>query len=147
MITASRAAGGVRPQGAHRQRIPLEALRRGRDRGLPLERLLPGHRLVQDDGQAVLVGLAVDGLAADLLGGDVGGGAEDHAGLREVVDLVGLGDPEVGDLHGAVAPDEDVRGLHVAVDQAPAVGVVERARDLLADRGDLADVELARCRG
>ena len=53
----------------------------------------------------------VDGLALDLLGGDVLGRADHQAGLGEVGALGGLGDAEVGDLHPAVAGEEQLAGL------------------------------------
>ena len=43
--------------------------------------------------------------------------------------------PEVGDLDLAGLVDQDVARLHVAVYHAPAMGEVERVRDVSAYRG------------
>ena len=48
------------------------------------------------------------------------------------------GDPEVDDLDLAVAADQHVAGLDVAVDEAPRVGRGERPGDGRADARDLA---------
>ena len=76
----------------------------------------------------------VDRLALDLLGRHVLGRADHQAGLREVGVLDRLGDAEVGDLHPAVAAQQDVGGLHVAVHEPGAVGGVERLGDLGGER-------------
>ena len=60
------------------------------------------------------------------------------------------GDPEVGDVDPAVAADEDVRRLDVAVDDAAVVGDLEGAGDVGGDAGGLARGEgpvLAQDRG
>lgn len=46
----------------------------------------------------------------------------------------GPGEPEVAELHGAVGADEDVLRLHVAVDDAVRVEVVEGLDELPGDR-------------
>ena len=73
------------------------------------------------------VGARVGDPALDLLGGEVGDGADQHA--RRGSSTVWLGDgpgqAEVGDLDRAVVGEDDVLGLDVAVDQA---GLVRRAR-------------------
>ena len=50
----------------------------------------------------------------------------------------GPGDAEVRDLHPPVATDQDVAGLHVAVDDPPGVGRLEGSRGLGGDPGGLA---------
>ena len=47
-------------------------------------------------------------------------------------------DPEVGDLHPAVAADQDVAGLHVAVDDPARMGCLECPGGLGHDSGRLA---------
>jgi hypothetical protein len=42
------------------------------------------------------------------------------------------GEPEIEHLHQAVRRDDNVRGFQIVVDNAPAVGVAERAGDLHA---------------
>src|SRR6185436_2901926 len=80
------------------------------------------------------VGAVVDRGAADLLGRQVGGGAERHAGARQVTRHVGeLGDAEVHDLHRAVGGDPDVGRLDVAVDDAVTMRVLEPAGSLRQD--------------
>jgi hypothetical protein len=62
-----------------------------------------------------------------------------HLGLGH-----GPGDPEVGHLHPAVAADQDVPGLYVAVDDPPRVSRLESARGVGDDPGGLARREGAR---
>ena len=86
------------------------------------------------------------GAPAGLLGREVGGGAHDRAGLGQV--LVGRvaerpGDAEVGHLHAAVAGDEHVAGLDVAVDHAVAVGEAEGGGDVGGDLGGAVGVQPA----
>ena len=54
-----------------------------------------------------------------------------------------LGDAEVGDLHLPGRRDEDVAGLHVAVDDAVAVGEAERGGDVRGDLGGAPGVQRA----
>src|SRR5262249_60685422 len=59
-----------------------------------------------------------DRLAARLLGCEVLAGAENRAGLRDaVLDVERARDAEVGHLHLALAAEEDVLRLHVAMDE------------------------------
>ena len=99
------------------------------------EGLLPREELVEDDAEREEVAPAVDRVPRDLLGRHVVRRPEELSRRREVR-LLGLGDPEVGDLHLALGRDDDVRRLHVPVDDAAAVGVVERLGDLADDLGD-----------
>ena len=69
-----------------------------------------------------------------LLGRHVLGGAERTRGVRaHLPDR--RGDAEVGEVH-AIALDEDVAGLHVAVDQPAFVGVIERRGHRSEERSD-----------
>ena len=81
---------------------------------------------------------ASSGLAAGLLGAEVVDRAERRARQRHLRLGDRPGDPEVGDLHPAVAVDHDVARLHVAMDDAPLVGRLEGARRLGGDPGGLA---------
>jgi hypothetical protein len=89
--------------------------------------------LVEGDAEAVLVAAGVAGAAAELLGGDVEGGADDGgvggeaevdgaAALAGFAALGGDGEAEVGDADVAVVADEHVVGFEVAVAQAAAGG-------------------------
>ncbi len=64
-------------------------------------------------------------LASGLFGAEVVDGAERHARQRHLRLGHGPGDAEVGDFHPPVATDEDVPGLHVAVDDSARVGGLE----------------------
>ena len=90
-----------------------------------LERLPAGQELVEDDAQRKEIAPSIDRRARDLLGRHVVGRAEKLPGRRQVGGG-DLRDPEIGDLH-----------LAVAVDDPFAVGVVERLRDFCDDLGDL----------
>ena len=92
------------------------------------ERGAAGEPLVEDGAQGIDVG--GDGQVAaalGLLGGHVAGGADQLAGVGERA--VGLrqplGEAEVGDIRIAMFIREDVRGFEVAVQDPPAVGVVD----------------------
>jgi hypothetical protein len=96
---------------------------------------------VEDGGaESVDVGALVERLAAELLRRHVGEGSHDGAGDAEAGDArhgaadegvvvrggVGGGDEaEVGDVGDAVAIEEDVGGLEVAVDDAESGGLDE----------------------
>ena len=83
--------------------------------------------------------------ALGLLGGEVGGGAHDRAGLGQaLLGVDGPGDAEVGDLDGALVGDEDVAGLHVAVDDAVAMGVGEGGGHVGGDLDGPVGVQRAR---
>ena len=107
-----------------------------RQLGVARERDAAGQRMEEDAAERVDVGARVGLLAADLLGGgevrraDELPRAGDPAGGRRV-----LGQPEVGEVRVLLAllGDQHVRRLDVAVDQAAAVGGVERRADLPDD--------------
>ena len=91
---------------------------------LPLERLVAGEHLVEDDAEREEVRPVVDLLALDLLRRHVVRRAEELPLLGEVR-AVEPGDAEVGDLHPPFLGDQDVRRLDVAVHHPVGVGVVE----------------------
>ncbi len=98
------------------------------------ERRAAGDELVQHDAERVDVAALVHGQALGLLGGEVRRRAHHGTGLGEVVLASnGHGDTEVGDLHVVVGGDEDVAGLHVAVDDAVAVGEPQGGGDVRSD--------------
>ena len=116
-----------------------------RHRRLAPERGTPGQHLVQHHPGGVEVGTGVDGFALGLLGGEVGGGAEDRGCLgdrrRRVGD--GAGDAEVHDLDLVVLGDHDIAGLDVAVDDARAVRVLERLQDAVGVRNRTLGIQRA----
>ena len=103
------------------------------------ERPAAGQQLVEDDAQAEDVRAAVDPvpLAPGLLGAHVGGRPGEPGSLAVV--LVLQRQPEVGHAGLPWSVDQDVRGLDVAVDQAPGVGVVQRLGDGRHQLGRLAE--------
>ena len=102
-----------------------------------LERRHPGEQVVGGGGQRVLVCMPVDALALELFGRGVGDRADRHVGSGQ---RAGLPDPardaEVGEhdprVTGLGPAEQDVGGFDVPMQQALAVGVVQR----LGDRGD-----------
>ncbi len=100
-----------------------------------LERDGAREHLVEDDADGVEVGPRVDGAAERLLGGEVLHRPDEPLGLRgaRVAPFPVPGEAEVAELHRAVAAEEDVRGLHVAVNDAEAVEVGEGAEDLAGE--------------
>jgi hypothetical protein len=123
-----------------RQLPPLLADRRharvGVRRGLGgrrigLERPRPGEELPGDDGERVDVGGGRRALAQRLLGREVAHRAEHRAGERERVEPRRARDPEVGDVDVVRAVEQQVRRLHVAVDDAVPVSRVEGGGGLL----------------
>jgi hypothetical protein len=102
------------------------------------------QQLVQGQAQAVDVAAQVPP-AAEPLRGQVAQGADDVAGVRQVVAVgVGLGQAEVGDPDVAGVVEQQVGGLDVAVQHALAGGVGQGVGDLHADAGDALPVLAAR---
>ena len=107
-------------------------------RVLAAEGQLPGRQLIEQDADGEHVGAKVDAAALDVLGRHVRGRAEELARHRHALLVDHLRDAEVGELDEPVVADHHVLGLHVAVDDAGLVRVLERARDLADDElGDL----------
>ena len=116
---------------ADRRRLLVDVAHRDGDEVLARERHLVREQLVENDAERVDVRLLVHPLPLRLLGRDVVGCAEHRARLRHpVLHVERARDPEVGDLRLALAVQEDVLRLHVAVDEALLVRERERARDL-----------------
>ena len=107
-------------------------------RGLTVKWSPAREHLVQDDPQGVDIRGGGDVGSEYLLGADVVGGADHDAGRRRATIPGRSGDAEIRDVHVAVGVDEDVRGLHVAMDDAAVVGDLERLRGLRRDPQRLA---------
>ena len=108
------------------------------DVGVAQERARAREREVEDAGERVDVGARVGVLALDLPRARVVERADEVAGGRGAgaVAVERLDEPEVGQvgvLLVALAGQQDVAGLDVAVDEAAAVGGVERGGDLADD--------------
>ena len=107
------------------------------------ERRLAGQERVEDGPQAVDVGgrgQALE-LPGGLLGGHVLGRAGPRPGLRHLAPGVDpLGQAEVGDMGLAVAIDQDVVGLQVAMQDAALMGMVHGAGDRRHQPGRGAEV-------
>ena len=95
-----------------------------------------GEQLVEGQAQGIDVGAAVP-LAAEPLGGHVAERAQDVAGLGQAV-VARLGQAEVGDPDDPFGVQQQVRGLDVAVDDPPRMGVGQARRHLPADVGHAA---------
>jgi hypothetical protein len=106
---------------------------------------MPGEHLVEHDAGRVDVAAGVGAAAFELLGGEVGDRADEHAaglaGLPRADD--GARQAEVGDLHHAVDADEHVLGLDVAVHDARPVRGGEAGQHRLEDGEGLRDREPA----
>jgi hypothetical protein len=93
----------------------------------PDERDLTGQALVQDRGEGIGVARRTGRVALDLLRRHVVDGADELARPGQRVGVVeGLDQAEVGQVGVVVGPDEDVLRLDVPMDQARAVGFLER---------------------
>ena len=143
------------------QRLPVDLLAQHRREHvgalLAREHAPAGQHLEEDEAEGPDVDPAIDDLAAGLLGGHVGGGAENHphpcGASRERrrergVDVCRraralrrkrLGETEVEHLHGTVGSDLDVCRLQVAVDDPVLVCSFESRGDLCRDRQRLVE--------
>ena len=106
----------------------------GADGGVGGEGDLAGDGLDQHEAERVHVGPPVDHLALGLLRRRVPGRAE-HGALGLGPGRLGQrpGEAEVGDAQAAVVAEEQVGRLHVPVDEAAPVGVVEGPGGLEAE--------------
>jgi hypothetical protein len=139
------AAGGVaRP----RRRLFQQALERARHRqvgGAP--RPHRGEQLEEHDTQRVDVGGRRHRVAGELLGGGVVGSERRPrrgVGGAAVGRVEQLGDAEVEQLHPAVAADQDVARLQVAMDDEVPVRVGDGVADLAEKPQPLLEVVAAR---
>ena len=132
---------------ARRGRLLVHVRPEESDVGCPRERRLAGQALVEDAAERVQVGARVDVVPGDLLGRDVLQRADDVARRGDPAQRAGaLGQAEVGEvtvLLAAGARDQDVRGLHVTVDEPLLVGRVQRLGNLLEQRDRANGVECA----
>jgi hypothetical protein len=106
----------------------------------PREGRAAGDHVIERRAQRVDVRPTVEvGFAAALLGRGVAGAPDEEAVLREARGVVARGtrEPQVEELGGAVGRDHDVRGFHVAVDEAAGVRVLEGLGDRARDGDDL----------
>ncbi len=109
----------VGDEARRRRRRRLLVLPRQLGERAPLERLLAGEHLVQDEAERIDVAARRDGRAGELLGRHVRRGA--GADLRALEIGGEPGQAEVGDAHVAAAVDHHVFGLQVAVQHAAVV--------------------------
>ena len=110
-------------------------LERDFHRAIPFEREATAGHFIKNDTHAVNVRLERDFVAMALFGRHVFGRAHGHAGAGEafLFHFLDVGNAKVHDVNAVVACEHDVRWLHVAVDDALAVGVKEAACNLLDD--------------
>ena len=114
-----------------------------------VEQLLAGEQLVEQQPQQEEIRALIHRRAAHLLGGEVAHLALHHAHLGAALDVGGLGDAEVGELHLAGGGDHHVGRVDVAVDdvERPAgriellVGVGQALGHLLDDEAHLAQAQ------
>ena len=124
------------PAGAGQRGGLLHVLVGDGHRGVAGEGRPGGEHLVEHAAERVQVAAGIDRPALGLLGGEVGGGAHDRAGLGQVglgAPGDGLGDAEVGHLHLTARRDQDVARLDVAVHHPVAVGEAERGGHVCGD--------------
>ena len=117
------------------------------------ERKLPREQLVEHDAQREDVGARVQLAAERLLGRHVGDGADEGAVAVGSSRPRALALPhrrrvlrEAEHLHAAAVRHHHVRGLDVAVDDPPVVGLGQRLRDLPHEGNDLVGGERAPAR-
>ena len=128
--------GNVARHEARVRRLLVKDLVNERRQGVCREGFAQRQRLIQDDAEGEDVGSGVQLFALDLLGRHVRGRTHHLTGGRELrVADQELPDPEVRDLRRKRRREQDVRGLHVAV-QHPAL---VRVREGLGHFGHDAD--------
>ena len=144
LVAQPRQIGRHRAEARHQRRCVLLLVQQDLD-GAALERQPAGQRLEQHDADAVAVGGRGHRRRHRLLGRHVRGGA-DHGGVADPR-LQGLAhQAEVEHHHAALAGDQHVRRLEIAVDHAGAVQGVEAHRELAHAVAEARLVEAARQR-
>ena len=123
----------ARPPGFALDDFPGEGERAGR---LSAERPLSGEQLEEQEPQRMDVGGGRRRLSLDLFWCRIARRQQvvDAARQTEVVLLEELGDAEIEELHLAIAGDEDVRRLEVAVDHQARMRIGDRVAHLEEDR-------------
>ena len=106
---------------------------RHRYRGIAAKGATAGEHLIAHNAERVDVGSRAHVEALGLLGGDVLGGAHDHAGAGERDGCGCLGDAKVGDLDLPVLGNHEVAGLDVAVHEPHVVDNGQAVGGLLHD--------------
>ncbi len=130
------ALGELGVDGGRRRRNFLDLLEQDIHHRFALERESPGEDFVEHHTEGVDVRAEVGRLALGLLGGHVGGSAEDDArgGDLGILHLRDSGDAEVHDLHVArLGQDEHVLRFDVAVDHTFGVRSFESQAHLFGD--------------
>jgi hypothetical protein len=105
----------------------------------PFEGRAPGHQVVEHGGQRIDIRAAAQGAAIELLGGHIGERA-DAVNLRalgiELEHAAEIGDLDVDDLV-AVHHRQQIRRLHIAVDESEPIDIAQGHCALEADFHDL----------
>ena len=117
---------------------------RDREGGLPGKRRLPAQEFEHHDAERVQICAGIRGRTLDLLGRQILNGPRD--GSLRLADMrlgIGPGQAEIGHLNRAVAGDQDVLRLHVSVDYAVSVRMVEGGENLHGDLDHLRRLEAA----
>ena len=106
--------------------------------------MLAGQRLPEDHSDRPDVGRLGRSLAEQALGRDVAERSGNVAERRECVELRHLGEAEVEQPHVDLVRlgEQDVRRLHIPVDDPPPMGVCERFEHLAGNLDAIAVVEL-----
>ena len=122
--------------------VALGAQRERRSGRVGAERDRPGDAFDQHQRQGVDVGASVETSSQGLFGRGVASGTHGCAGRlgpRRLGERPGQ--TEVGQPQSPVLVEEQVGGLHVAMDESPLVGVCERAGGVEADDQGLRGTE------
>jgi hypothetical protein len=99
----------------------------------------PGDHLVEHRPKGVKIRSRRHPSTHGLLRRHVRDGSHHHAGLGETGAVEGKREPEVAKFGGAVGGEPDVSRLEVAVDDALAVGVLQRPAHLVGDADRLGE--------